>query len=69
MTRYPNRCFFKNKSCTNNLFQNAHRDAYIPQGNKIAPSYAMPKKYIKVLVANGKINEGFFYISSKLLDS
>ena len=32
-TRYPNRCYIKDKSCKNKLFASHLRTAYIPQGN------------------------------------
>ena len=31
-TRYPNRCYFKNKSCKNNLFNLENRTVFIAQG-------------------------------------
>ena len=34
ITRYPNRCYFKNKSCEKNLYQNQLTTVFIPQGNQ-----------------------------------
>ena len=45
MTKYPNTCFFKNKSCKNNLFRNAKREAYIPQGTEVKKM--IPLKTVK----------------------
>ena len=54
-TNYPNRCYFKNKSCKNNLFHLEQRTVTLLQGNK----KRNPNR-------NGSPPQSFFQISSQL---